>query len=222
MSKELTTISDTRNDTGGTSRAGLTPAALITDGSSLVYILDSKLEEGLFQLACSCSMVLYCGVAPLQKAGMVASVKKRHVDKTLAIGDGATASDVSIISMADVGVGISGQEGRQVVMASDSAMRQFRFLYPLLFVHGHWNYQRMGYMVLYSFYRNTVYVLFTRFTLTTAIRVEQCVVFHNLRIVAYDCDRILDKDLSRRKCFKVPSVMWCRANTRMLRPYSKS
>ncbi|KAK9042373.1 hypothetical protein V6N11_017448 [Hibiscus sabdariffa] len=47
-------------------------------------------------------------------------------------------------------------------------------------------------------------------------RVEQCVVFHNLHIVAYDCDRILDKDLSRRKSFKVPSVVWCRANTRML------
>ncbi|KAK8713035.1 hypothetical protein V6N13_148262 [Hibiscus sabdariffa] len=137
-------------------RRGLTPAALITDGSSLVYILDSELEEGLFQLACSCSVVLYCGVAPLQKVGMVALVKKRTADKTLAIGDGATASDVSMIPMEDVGVGISGQEDRQAVMASDSAMRQFRFLDLLLLVHGHWNYQRIGYMVLYSFYRNAV------------------------------------------------------------------
>lgn len=64
-----------------------------------------------------------------------------------------------MIQMADVGVGISGQEGRQAVMASDFAMGQFRFLVPLLFVHGHWNYQRLGYMVLYNFYRNAVFVL---------------------------------------------------------------
>ena len=69
------------------------------------------------------------------------------------------ANDVSMIQMADVGVGISGQEGRQAVMSSDFAMGQFRFLVPLLLVHGHWNYQRMGYMIIYNFYRNAVFVL---------------------------------------------------------------
>ena len=69
------------------------------------------------------------------------------------------ANDVSMIQMADVGVGISGQEGRQAVMASDFSMGQFRFLVTLLLVHGHWNYQRMGYMILYNFYRNAVFVL---------------------------------------------------------------
>lgn len=64
-----------------------------------------------------------------------------------------------MIQMADVGVGICGQEGRQAVMASDFAMGQFRFLKRLLLVHGHWNYQRVGYLVLYNFYRNAVFVL---------------------------------------------------------------
>ena len=68
------------------------------------------------------------------------------------------ANDVSMIQMADVGIGISGQEGRQAVMASDFAMGQFRFLVPLLLVHGHWNYQRISYMILYNFYRNAVLV----------------------------------------------------------------
>ncbi|TYG57540.1 hypothetical protein ES288_D08G151000v1, partial [Gossypium darwinii] len=45
------------------------------------------------------------------------------------------------------------------VMASDFAMDQFRFLKRLLLVHGHWNYQRVGYLVLYNFYRNVVFVL---------------------------------------------------------------
>lgn len=69
------------------------------------------------------------------------------------------ANDVSMIQMADVGVGISGQEGRQAVLASDFAMGQFRFLVRLLLIHGHLNYRRLGSMVLYNFYRNAVYVM---------------------------------------------------------------
>lgn len=77
----------------------------------------------------------------------------------LTAGTYTGANDVSMIQMADVGVGICGQEGRQAVMASDFAMGQFRFLKRLLLVHGHWNYQRVGYLVLYNFYRNAVFVM---------------------------------------------------------------
>lgn len=42
----------------------------------------------LFQLASYCSVVLCCRVAPLQKAGIVALIKNRTDDMTLAIGDG--------------------------------------------------------------------------------------------------------------------------------------
>ncbi|XP_020405782.1 phospholipid-transporting ATPase 1 isoform X3 [Zea mays] len=131
--------------------------ALIVDGNSLVYILETDLQDELFKLATECSVVLCCRVAPLQKAGIVALIKNRTNDMTLAIGDGA--NDVSMIQMADVGIGISGQEGRQAVMASDFSMGQFRFLVPLLLVHGHWNYQRMAYMILYNFYKNAMFVL---------------------------------------------------------------
>lgn len=73
---------------------------------------------------------------------------------TLAIGDGA--NDVSMIQCADVGVGISGQEGMQAVMSSDFAMARFRFLQRLLLVHGHWCYDRLARMVCYFFYKNAV------------------------------------------------------------------
>lgn len=63
---------------------------------------------------------------------------------TLAIGDGA--NDVSMIQAADVGVGISGEEGLQAVNSSDYAIAQFRFLKRLLLVHGHWSYYRNGNM----------------------------------------------------------------------------
>lgn len=73
---------------------------------------------------------------------------------TLAIGDGA--NDVSMIQTADVGIGISGQEGMQAVMASDFAISRFKYLERLLLVHGHWNYDRLARMVLYFFYKNAV------------------------------------------------------------------
>ena len=64
---------------------------------------------------------------------------------TLAIGDGA--NDVSMIQAAHVGVGISGQEGLQAVMAADFALAQFRFLSDLLLVHGRWSYKRISKVV---------------------------------------------------------------------------
>ncbi|KAI3669168.1 hypothetical protein L6452_40394 [Arctium lappa] len=186
--------------------------ALIIDGTSLVYILDTELEEQLFELASKCAVVLCCRVAPLQKAGIVALIKNRTDDMTLAIGDGA--NDVSMIQMADVGVGLSGQEGRQAVMASDFAMGQFRFLVPLLLVHGHWNYQRMGYMILYNFYRNALfvlvlfwYVLFTGFTLTTAITEWSSVLYSVIyTAIPTIVIGILDKDLSRRSLMTFPQL----------------
>lgn len=61
-----------------------------------------------------------------------------------------------MIQTADVGIGISGVEGRQAVMASDFAIPRFSFLLRLLLVHGHWCYDRLARMVLYFFYKNAV------------------------------------------------------------------
>lgn len=213
MSKKLMTVSGAvHNNTEGNSGAGASSLALVIDGTSLVYILETELDDQLFQLASKCSVVLCCRVAPLQKAGIVNLVKNKTDDMTLAIGDGA--NDVSMIQMADVGVGISGQEGRQAVMASDFSMGQFRFLVPLLLVHGHWNYQRMGYMILYNFYRNAVFVLvlfwytlFTGFTLTTAIT-EWSSVLYSVIYTSFPTIfvGILDKDLSRMTLLRYPQL----------------
>ncbi|KAK6266438.1 hypothetical protein QUC31_017275 [Theobroma cacao] len=188
------------------------PLALIIDGNSLVYILEKDLESELFSIATSCRVVLCCRVAPLQKAGIVDLIKSRTDDMTLAIGDGA--NDVSMIQMADVGVGICGQEGRQAVMASDFAMGQFRFLKRLLLVHGHWNYQRVGYLVLYNFYRNAVfvlmlfwYILCTAFSTTSALTdwssVFYSVIYTSVPTIVVG---ILDKDLSHRTLLQYPKL----------------
>ena len=84
----------------------------------------ANLQEPFLRLASKCSSVLCCRATPLQKAYIVRIVKEQLRAHTLAIGDGA--NDVSMIQTADVGVGISGQEGMQAVMASDFAISRFK------------------------------------------------------------------------------------------------
>lgn len=116
--------------------------------------------------------------------------------------------------MADVGVGISGQEGRQAVMASDFAMGQFRFLRHLLFVHGHLNYRRLGYMVLYNFYRNAVFVMLlfwyifcTALSPSPAIS-EWSLVFYSLIYTSVPTVvvAIIDRDLSHATLLRYPGL----------------
>lgn len=186
--------------------------ALIIDGNSLVHALSEELEQELFELATACKVVVCCRVAPLQKAGIVSLVKRKSKDMTLAIGDGA--NDVSMIQMADVGVGISGQEGRQAVMASDFAMGQFRFLKRFLLVHGHWNYQRLGYMVLYNFYRNAVFVLmlfwfifYTAYSPQSALT-DWNLVFYSLLYTSLPTIvvGVLDQNLNHKTLLDYPSL----------------
>ncbi|XP_068972085.1 phospholipid-transporting ATPase VD isoform X1 [Bombus flavifrons] len=136
--------------------------ALIVDGKTLTVILDprSGLTRLFLELTKTCSSVLACRATPLQKAYIVRIVKEQLGMRTLAIGDGA--NDVSMIQTADVGVGISGQEGTQAVMAADFAISRFSMLSRLLLLHGHWCYDRLSRMILYFFYENAtiVFVLF--------------------------------------------------------------
>lgn len=129
--------------------------ALVVDGPSLMSVLGHSEKQAMFlRIACMCKSVVACRVSPAQKRLLVRLVKKGVKPKpiTLAIGDGA--NDVGMIQEAQVGVGISGKEGRQAVNNSDFAIAQFRFLRRLLLVHGHWDYRRLCKVILYSFYKN--------------------------------------------------------------------
>lgn len=66
---------------------------------------------------------------------------------------------ISLLSAAHIGVGISGQEGMQAVLASDYAIAQFRYLERLLLVHGRWSYFRMCKFLQYFFYKNFAFTL---------------------------------------------------------------
>nr|KAF6347845.1 ATPase phospholipid transporting 8B3 [Myotis myotis] len=112
---------------------------------------EARRERAFVELASRCQAVICCRVTPRQKALMVALVKKYQNVVTLAIGDGA--NDVNMIKTADIGVGLAGQEGMQVVQNSDYMLAQFHFLRRLLLVHGHWSYVRVCKFLRYFIYK---------------------------------------------------------------------
>lgn len=152
MRRLSTGVRDIVGDDNGDRPGGF---VLVIDGAALDYALaDDDDKALLLRLATQCEGVICCRVSPLQKALVVKMVKDGLGVMTLAIGDGA--NDVSMIQAADVGIGISGEEGLQAVNSSDYAIAQFRFLKKLLLVHGHWSYARNGIMIVNFFYKNIV------------------------------------------------------------------
>uniref|UniRef100_A0A7N0U3G5 Phospholipid-transporting ATPase n=1 Tax=Kalanchoe fedtschenkoi TaxID=63787 RepID=A0A7N0U3G5_KALFE len=184
--------------------------ALIIDGDSLAYALEKKLENLFLELAIGCASVICCRSSPKQKALVTRLVKTGTSKTTLSIGDGA--NDVGMLQEADIGVGISGVEGMQAVMASDFSIAQFRFLERLLLVHGHWCYRRISLMICYFFYKNIAfgftlfwYEAYASFSGQAAYNDWYMsfynVLFTSLPVIALG---VFDQDVSARLCLKYP------------------
>jgi len=216
-------------DQANNSRIPPEKRALVVDGKSLIYILDRKslhLQHLFLNLTKKCGAVLACRSTPLQKAYIVRIVKEHLKMHTLAIGDGA--NDVSMIQTAHIGVGISGQEGMQAVMASDFAMPRFRFVERLLLVHGHWCYDRLARMVLHFFYKNATFVfvqfwyqLYCGFTGTVMIDQMYLMLFNllftSLPPVALG---VFDRSASANVLIKCPELYYVGRLSTAYKPHS--
>ncbi|KAJ3106897.1 hypothetical protein HDU97_005384 [Phlyctochytrium planicorne] len=141
-----------------------------------------SLLDKFLDVAVQCDGVICCRFSPSQKALLVSKVRERtslhggdidvidankkkphfwsrpHTSGvTLAIGDGA--NDIPMLQSAHVGIGITGREGLAASRASDYSIAQFRYLQPLLFVHGHWSYVRVCLFTLGTFYKCLTFYL---------------------------------------------------------------
>ncbi|KAK2491489.1 hypothetical protein MC885_000539 [Smutsia gigantea] len=187
-------------------------AGLIITGKTLEFALQESLQRQFLELTACCQAVVCCRATPLQKSEVVKLVRNHLRVMTLAVGDGA--NDVSMIQVADVGIGISGQEGMQAAMASDFAVSQFKHLSKLLLVHGHWCYTRLSNMILYFFYKNVAYVnllfwyqFFCGFS-GTSMTDYWALIFFNLLFtsappVIYG---VLEKDVSAETLMQLPEL----------------
>jgi magnesium-transporting ATPase (P-type) len=139
--------------------------------------IRKKLPTGnllkFLDLGCRADSVICCRFSPSQKALVVSSIRnilmknptfasgneysKNSSAVTLAIGDGA--NDVPMIQAAHVGIGITGREGLAAARSSDYSFAQFRFLQPLLLIHGHYDYVRVCRFLLGTFYKCTTFYM---------------------------------------------------------------
>ncbi|GMH35862.1 hypothetical protein BSKO_03730 [Bryopsis sp. KO-2023] len=185
--------------------------ALIIDGKALTFALAKPVRRTFMSVGTRCKSVICCRVSPKQKAEVTSLVKKKG-EVTLAIGDGA--NDVGMIQEADIGVGISGQEGMQAVMSSDFAIAQFRFLEPLLLVHGRWCYKRITRMVAFFLYKNVFFgltiFLYNALTLFSGQLIYDDfymslynVIFTSLAPLAVG---LLDQDVDRQTSLRFPEL----------------
>ena len=124
---------------------------LVVDGVTLDAILRAD-EAKFVELGTKLVASVCCRLTPLQKSVCVRLFQERLDTPVLSIGDGA--NDVSMIQEARVGIGVMGLEGSQAELASDYAIPQFRFLRPLLSLHGRYCWYRNATCVLYSLYKN--------------------------------------------------------------------
>ncbi|XP_038076236.1 phospholipid-transporting ATPase ID-like isoform X3 [Patiria miniata] len=187
--------------------------AMVVTGAALAFALGNEEMEQIFlAAACYCKTVICCRVTPLQKAQVVDLVKRYKKAVTLSIGDGA--NDVSMIKTAHIGVGISGQEGMQAVLASDFSFAQFRFLERLLLVHGRWSYYRMCKFLSYFFYKNFAQTVghfwfaffcgFSAMTLYDEWYISAYnIFFTSLPVIAIG---IFDQDVSDKKSIEYPEL----------------
>lgn len=194
-------------DPPGSGRAGL-----VITGKTLEFALQESVQSQFLELTSRCQAVVCCRATPLQKSEVVKLVRNHLHVMTLAIGDGA--NDVSMIQVADIGIGISGQEGMQAVMASDFAISQFRHLSKLLLVHGHWCYTRLSNMILYFFYKNVAYVnllfwyqFFCGFS-GTSMTDYWVLIFFNLLFTSVPpiIYGVLEKDVSAETLLQLPEL----------------
>ncbi|XP_054845452.1 phospholipid-transporting ATPase VD [Eublepharis macularius] len=212
QSKGSHVTSPLRLSTGSVTPIPQLSTGLIIDGPSLAFALHETVRSKFLQLAARVRVVICCRATPLQKSQVVKLVRKELKVMTLAIGDGA--NDVSMIQVADIGIGISGQEGMQAVMASDFAVSQFRHLNKLLLVHGHWCYSRLANMVLYFFYKNLAYVAilfwFQFFNGFSGIPMTDhwSLIFFNLLFTSVPpiVYGVLDKDISAEILLHLPQL----------------
>uniref|UniRef100_A0A670YRL3 Phospholipid-transporting ATPase n=1 Tax=Pseudonaja textilis TaxID=8673 RepID=A0A670YRL3_PSETE len=197
---------------------------LVVDGRALSTIFQGQLEHKFLQLTKYSHSVLCCRCTPLQKSMVVKLVRNQLKVLTLAVGDGA--NDVGMLQAADIGIGISGQEGMQAVMASDFSVSQFKHLKKLLLVHGHWCYSRLGKMVLYFFYKNVTYVnllfwyqFFCAFSGASMIDYWQ-MIFFNLFFTSVPplISGVLDKDISAETLLNIPALYKSGQNSEIYKP----
>lgn len=127
--------------------------SLVIDGVSLAIVIEHFLPR-FIDIAKNLHCLVGCRYSPTQKAIMALSLREHAHETVLCIGDGG--NDVSMITSADVGVGIEGKEGSQASLAADFSLKNFSDIAELMFFHGRRCYKNSSKMAHIIFHRGII------------------------------------------------------------------
>lgn len=127
--------------------------ALVLDGLSLSVIIEHFLDS-FIETAKTLHCLVGCRYTPTQKALMALKLREQENETVMCIGDGG--NDVSMITQANVGVGIEGKEGSQASLAADFALKNFSDVAELMFFHGRRCYKNTAKMAHLIFHRGII------------------------------------------------------------------
>lgn len=121
---------------------------------------NKEKKKTLIDLLSRTQTVVAARIAPKQKAEIATLIKKNfrtpRRPTTLAIGDGM--NDVSMITVADLGVGIEGLEGMEAARAADITLPEFGMLRNVMFQYGREVYRKNANLIIFSIYKNIILV----------------------------------------------------------------
>eukprot|EP00189_Rhodosorus_marinus_P000535 CAMPEP_0113960262 /NCGR_PEP_ID=MMETSP0011_2-20120614/4613_1 /TAXON_ID=101924 /ORGANISM="Rhodosorus marinus" /LENGTH=1052 /DNA_ID=CAMNT_0000971687 /DNA_START=142 /DNA_END=3297 /DNA_ORIENTATION=+ /assembly_acc=CAM_ASM_000156 len=147
---------------------------VVVDGSSLQIMLDNYPHE-FMELMCRASSAVACRCSPTQKAAIARLVQNQMNKRVAAIGDGG--NDVSMIQMANVGIGIPGKEGQQASLAADFSIVTFSHLNRLLLWHGRNSYKRAARLSQFIVHRGLI---------IATIQIVHCAMYYYAAVAVYN------------------------------------
>jgi magnesium-transporting ATPase (P-type) len=167
----------------------------------------------LFEIARRFSAVICGRCEPIDKGNCIREFLSRFPSNIiLAIGDGV--NDVDMIRAANVGVGVEGREGTDAVLSSDFSIPSFRFLLPLLVVHGRSYARRTYLLIIITFYKNLLlgfpqffYGLFNGFSATSAFDSGYFMMYNIVLTIPQHCfGCLVEQDIDPKLALVSPQV----------------
>ncbi|SOV16882.1 phospholipid-transporting ATPase, putative [Plasmodium sp. gorilla clade G2] len=92
------------------------------------------IPNAFVDFAANARAVVCCRCSPIEKKEIAVLIKTIKKKKILCIGDGG--NDVAMIQSADIGIGVLGKEGKQVVHDSDIIVSKFKNIKKLILYYG--------------------------------------------------------------------------------------
>ncbi|KAF7703863.1 putative phospholipid-transporting ATPase IIB [Cucumispora dikerogammari] len=183
---------------------------IVLDGKTLSVFQQECFKEFIL-LSSRMEAVVACRCTPTQKAEVTQSLKEITGKLSCSIGDGG--NDVSMITAANMGIGIVGKEGNQASLASDISILRFADISSLILWHGRNSYSSTSRICHYIIHRGSLLSI-VQAIFASLNRFLPFNLIHGFLALSFICIytacpmfALVDyKKISKNTCFRYPEL----------------